>query len=199
MSINLLESTCVGAIYAALVMLRDRGDTLAGKSCVIFGDGERAKILEILLKSVDAKVIKLSECNSREHKVVFVLDSQNMRLCDVQDLLSLQCKCLCEVSGESNKAILEPKALDLILQSRICYAPAILNSKLAENVLEIFEDKEIEILELGELLKNIILEREEDMQTLQACSDLMQRVSSHAKARFEPTNFMLGAEILIRI
>ncbi len=198
---KILQSRCFGAVYAALVMLKDRGDTLMGKSCIVFGNREYTRVLKTLLASVDCRVVELMQCDKRDYKVVFMLDSEKMDLAGMQKLLTLQCKCLCEVSsGENNKAILEPQAASLVIQSRICYAPAILSFRLAEIILEVFASKNLEISQtyLSGLLECAMLgvKEENGAGILQACDDLIQRVGSYAKQKREPTNFMLGIEIL---
>ena len=81
------EATGYGAVYFAAEMLRTRGETLEGKTCLVSGSGNVAQYTVEKLLEMKAKVVTLSDSSGsiydeegiNAEKLKFVMDLKNVR------------------------------------------------------------------------------------------------------------------------
>ena len=81
------EATGYGAVYFAAEMLQTRGETLAGKTCLVSGSGNVAQYTVEKLLELGAKVVTLSDSGGYiydpdgidREKLAFVMDLKNVR------------------------------------------------------------------------------------------------------------------------
>ncbi len=81
------EATGYGAVYFADEMLKTRGETFEGKTCVVSGSGNVAQFATEKLNQLGAKVVTLSDSSGFIHdpdgitpeKLEFVMDLKNVR------------------------------------------------------------------------------------------------------------------------
>jgi glutamate dehydrogenase (NADP+) len=81
------EATGYGAVYMAEEMLKTRGESLEGKTCLVSGSGNVAQFTTEKLNELGAKVITLSDSSGFIHdpegiddeKLAFVMDLKNVR------------------------------------------------------------------------------------------------------------------------
>ncbi len=81
------EATGFGAVYFAEEMLKTRGESLAGKTCLVSGSGNVAQYTVAKLIELGARVVTMSDSDGfvldpdgfDEDKLAFVLDLKNVR------------------------------------------------------------------------------------------------------------------------
>jgi len=81
------EATGYGSVYFAAEMLATRGDSLAGKTCLVSGSGNVAQYTVEKLNELGAKAVTLSDSNGFIHdpdgitpeKLAWVMDLKNVR------------------------------------------------------------------------------------------------------------------------
>ncbi len=81
------EATGYGAVYFAQEMLAARGDSLAGKTCVVSGSGNVAQYTVEKVNDLGGKCVSLSDSNGTIHdpdgisteKLAFVMELKNLR------------------------------------------------------------------------------------------------------------------------
>jgi glutamate dehydrogenase (NADP+) len=87
------EATGYGCVYFAQEMLATRGDTLAGKTCLVSGSGNVAQYTVEKLLDLDARPVSLSDSDGSIYdeagldrdKLAFVMDLKNVRRGRIQE------------------------------------------------------------------------------------------------------------------
>jgi len=229
------EATGYGAVYFAKYMLEDRGETLAGKKCVVSGSGnvsiytieklyqlgalpvtcsdsngmiydEAGIDLELLKDLKEIKRVRLSEyvkyrptakyTSIEEYPngtnavynvpcfAAFPSATQNeLNLADAKNLLASGCICISEGANMPST----PEAVDLFVESKICYGPgkAANAGGVATSQLEMAQNAS---------MVNWTFE-EVDAKLAQIMKNIYVSASTTAAEFGEPTNLVLGANI----
>ena len=229
------EATGYGAVYFAKYMLEDKGETLAGKKCVVSGSGnvsiytieklyqlgalpvtcsdsngmiydEAGIDLELLKDLKEVKRVRLSEyvkyVPTAKYTPIekypegtngvyaipcfaaFPSATQNeLNLADAKNLLSNGCICISEGANMPST----PEAVDLFVESKICYGPgkAANAGGVATSQLEMAQNAS---------MVNWTFE-EVDAKLAQIMKNIYVNASTTAAEFGEPTNLVLGANI----